>query len=1081
MHRKLLFLFLNLLCFNITIAVAQFYNGHQMDFGKNRVQYNNFYWSLFKNEKFDTYFYQEGEVIARFVNEYAYNEILKIEQLLNYELKEKLILVVFNKFSDFKQSNIGLITGKNQYNTGGVTKINRNKISLFYQGNHLEFERQIRETIAEAIIIEMLLGSKLSENISSSILLYLPEWYIKGLSSFIAENWSPEIESKVKDGIYTGGFSKINQLKGDKAAIAGHSIWKYIHDYYGGTVIPDILFITRINKGVNRSLSAVLGLSTKELTKQYTAYYKEYFADEKMVFSGSINTSPNIIVNPKKSRYYNQFKINPSGDYIAYVSNDLGLFKVWIYNTRNGKTRKVYQSGNKIKQLTDYTYPVIEWHPWGKYLTIITEHENRLQIIQYSLLDKVLSFRNLFSFDKILDFSYSIDGSKMVLSGVRNGFTDVFVYDVASSTSEQITNDIADDFNPRFINGDNDILFSSNRINDNLKDKINQSQYLNHTDLYIYNYKEKNSILSNLSNSTYVNEIMPFEVKSNSYIYLGDKNGIRNLYYGYFDSTISFIDTSIHYRYFLNEKALTNRSGNIIEHNLNRNKEDYLELTFKDELFNAGLEQKVNFEKKAEQNLGLTKYRTKLEEKYMKEEKESYIESVQSIPDSSVIFSEENNYVDINRYLFEIEKPYFPIKYKNIAVDTTIAEKKSPKIQIYQRTFFTDELVSQVDFSFLNSSYQAFTGGAVYFNPGLNGLIKFGATDLLEDYKIVAGIRLSLDLKSNEYLVSFENLKKKIDEQIVFHRQSFENTTSAFTSKTISHKLVYLRNVPFSQVAALNGSITARYDKLTYLSTDRNTLQEPDIQKVWGGLKVEYIFDNTINTGVNLYNGTRYKIFAEYYKQINKSESDLFVIGGDFRNYIKIHRDLIFASRLAASTSFGYNKLIYYLGGVDSWTNFSGTTPTFVPLNEIPINENENYAFQAAATNMRGFPQNIRNGNSFALVNTELRWPFVKYFSSHPIGSSFWNNLQLVGFFDVGTAWSGSSPWSDENAYSKKVIYNKPITITIDTGRDPIVAGYGAGLRVMFLGYFVRFDWAWGIENMEVLPRVFYFSLSLDF
>ena len=69
----------------------------------------------------------------------------------------------------------------------------------------------------------------------------------------------------------------------------------------------------------------------------------------------------------------------------------------------------------------------------------------------------------------------------------------------------------------------------------------------------------------------------------------------------------------------------------------------------------------------------------------------------------------------------------------------------------------------------------------------------------------------------------------------------------------------------------------------------------------------------------------------------------------------------IFAAQFTASTSFGRSKLIYYLGGVDNWTNFSQTTPTFIPLNEIPINENENYAYQAVATNLRGFPQNIRN------------------------------------------------------------------------------------------------------------------------
>jgi outer membrane protein assembly factor BamA len=97
------------------------------------------------------------------------------------------------------------------------------------------------------------------------------------------------------------------------------------------------------------------------------------------------------------------------------------------------------------------------------------------------------------------------------------------------------------------------------------------------------------------------------------------------------------------------------------------------------------------------------------------------------------------------------------------------------------------------------------------------------------------------------------------------------------------------------------------------------------------------------------------------------------------------------------------------------------------------------------------------------------------------MNSSFWANLQLVGFFDVGTAWSGLHPYSNENAYDTRVIDNKSIITTLDTERDPIVAGYGFGCRAMLLGYFARFDWAWGIENQQVNSGIFYFSLSLDF
>jgi len=254
---------------------------------------------------------------------------------------------------------------------------------------------------------------------------------------------------------------------------------------------------------------------------------------------------------------------------------------------------------------------------------------------------------------------------------------------------------------------------------------------------------------------------------------------------------------------------------------------------------------------------------------------------------------------------------------------------------------------------------------------------------------------------------------------------------------------------------------------------------QPDDYRIWGGGLLEYVYDNTTSLGLNLHSGTRAKVFFEQYSRLEENVNDhMFVVGTDVRHYLQIHRQLIWANRFAASSSFGNALLIYYLGGVDNWMSVTGRDYFD---QTIPVDKDMNWAFQTVATNMRGFQQNVRNGNSFAVINSELRWPVVKYIFNRPLNNDILDNFMITGFFDVGSAWYGWDITNTDNFYRYNYVQNGPVSVRIDKQRDPLVAGYGFGLRTRVFGYYLRFDWAWGIESKTILDRMFYFSINLDF
>ena len=123
----------------------------------------------------------------------------------------------------------------------------------------------------------------------------------------------------------------------------------------------------------------------------------------------------------------------------------------------------------------------------------------------------------------------------------------------------------------------------------------------------------------------------------------------------------------------------------------------------------------------------------------------------------------------------------------------------------------------------------------------------------------------------------------------------------------------------------------------------------------------------------------------------------------------------------------------------------------------------------------------VRNGNNFVVWNSELRWPIFKYLLNRPIRSDFVQNFQIIGFGDLGMAWYDVNPYSDENVLNKNVYVGNPVTLTIFNQKEPIVGGYGFGLRSRLLGYFIRVDFAWGVDDKKVQKGMTYLSLTTDF
>ncbi len=1059
-------LLLLLLMAVLPVAHAQFYNGMNMTFGKNRVQWTDFHWSYYMNDNFDVYYYQGGNDLARYAQAYAKDQIPKFETRLNSRFSKKIQFIVFNSKGGFKQSNINL--DEEEYgNTGGITKIIGSKVILYFDGDYTHFEAQIREGITSLLISQVMNGTSIGSQLRNAYRYDIPQWFQDGLAAYIAGNWDSHKEAQLQRGITSGNYKKINHLQNEDALIAGYSFWNFIDEKYGSKSFNDILTLAQSTRNVKKSLLYVTN-------KEYKALIEEWYDFYKARYEALLSHQPSELMKLKYRKYrtFTQPSISPNGKYIAYVSNDEGKIQLWLEDLQNGKRQQLFKTGYRSDENIDTSFPLLAWHPNSEILSFIIEEEGKIQLYNLDINSGKKANTYLFDFQKVSSFSYAHKSRKIVLAATRMGKPDIYVYNLFSNTLEQITNDYHTDLNPVFTCDDRQIVFSSNRQNDTLKVETEIGFQGKQFNLFAFDYNDKNTVLRNLTGQRYSNNILPEPLKDGSLLYLNDTSGYYNLYQIRFDSAISHIDTIVHYRYFAKKEQLTNYSANIIDYS-------YQPRDHKAAMLIADL----NGEKFYRSPV-LRGQQENLSQLNPYAQKRLLSERVQKAKDSVVEPLSKHRFATSYRYARRKRQIGGPMGGDSLQV-VQEAKGPAPKPQRkdtiqrpnnYYVELFTDELISQIDFTSMNYSYQPFSGGGtpIYLNSGFNIFLGTKMKDLMEDYKIELGVKLNTSLTNNEYLLRFSDYSKRLDKSITLHRY-VTNDQPGYYYRTFTNEAFYTLSYPFSEILSLRGTAIYRNDHRVNLAIDDYSLGDKDVYENWGGLRAELVYDNSKKLGTNLRVGGRGKLFAEYYQRISLNTNNMVVIGFDYRHYTRLSRNFIWANRLAGSSSFGQQKLIYYMGGVDNWI-FASFDPG------TPVDYSQNYAYQTLATNMRGFSQNIRNGNNFIVLNSELRFPVFSYFMNRPINLKFIKDFQIVAFGDVGTAWTGWNPYDPSNSLYNTHISDGNLDITVTEMKEPLVGGIGLGLRTTLFGYFIRGDIAWGIQDGQIAkkPR-YYLSFNLDF
>lgn len=1109
-------------------------------FGKNRIQYKNFDWRFFASDNFEIYFYDGGDRIARQAAEYLEAEFVRLTDLVGYAPYAKTKVFVYNSVTDLQQSNIGY--SESQFEQGGQMNFVKPNVEVAYPGIPSLFRQELIYKISEMLITDMMFGGSTGEIIQNSFLMALPDWFIKGGAAYIAYGWSVEMDDYMRDFFSrnsVGSVRKLSKYSNEEAKIIGQSIWNYIAEYYGRSNISNILNLTRIIRNEENSISNTLGVSFRIFLGEWQVFYGGMAREVDGEYERAVD-SLRLRGKNRKGWIYKNIRISPDGKYVAYSEAYNGRYRTKVKNNYTGAIRTVHTGGaNIINQEIDRDLPIMSWTE-DNVLAVIEARRGKTYLWLLDFDNKRRSKKEVDRFGNIKHFDISDNGAYVVMSADVNGQNDLYLLNLTRNSIRRLTNDVFDAIYPKFIPGTNRVVFSSNRTGDSLKleNNVALKDFGSNHNLFIFDLDTTRNVLVRLTN-TISQDINPVPVNEEEIYFLSDTKGIFNVYrYSLRDSITTEI-TNFRTSLFDFDVERNKRGIAFImlqdgkyypfyEKSGRLDKNTFPNATRRQNLINAKFVSK----------------RIQLNTAQMEKGKEtkSVADTVPPVLLRERKAVKSKTEVDYLNYKFQDEKSTAPGKEKELVLkegELDVAayqfdEEKDPKVVVSdsvpqvadvakERVSTNTDIINTDGYVFdtnvqekrdkgLNflSTYRKlqketkllgpfpyeprFTMNKFVSNLLWDPLIGIGMSleaqmnDVLENHRFYGRMITNFQFNSSENFAEYQYLKYWMDLNVRFYRRALVRPTEigGVNQKYVFNKIQIGGSLPLSVTSRI--AVNPYYGNTAYLDLDPIkvlTGRLTDIERDHVvGVDAEYVFDNTMLRDINTLEGTRFKISYTLYQNLSDASQSFNNVQMDFRHYQPIHKNIIWATKISAGHFFGPNQPRYLLGGMENWvfpqTDFRGNNDVLQTRYNI---SNPNILFHRFATNMRGFNLNTFNGHSMAILNTEIRVPIARYLYSGPVSSNFLRNLQFVGFYDMGSAWTGRSPFDPENDLQRTRIQREgsSFIFNIKNYGNPWVSSYGAGVRTTILNYYMKFDLAWPVRDLEVKnPRLFV-SLGYDF
>jgi Tol biopolymer transport system component len=1062
----------------VAVIFSTFQNAYSQ-FGKNKVQYKVFDWKFIQSKHFDVYFSQGGYELAQYTAVVAESSLTSLSKNLDYNITNRIPIVVFNSHNEFQQNNV--LDDFMPEGVGGVTELFKNRVLIPFEGNYEQYRHVIHHELLHAFMNDMFYGGSIQNIISKNITLNVPIWFSEGMAEYQSLNGLDKAtDMYIRDAVLNNNLPPIEYNNGYLAYRGGQSFLSFIADTYGDYKMGELMNNIKSLNDVDFALKETFKLNTEQLSEKWLKQLKKTHWPEIAKREDVKDIGKMLTDHTKDGGFYNVAPtISPKGDRFAFISNRNDFFSVFLADVQTGKIIDKVIEGNNTNSFEELQVltPGLTWSPDGKKLAISVKAGDRDAIFIINA-DNGDETRLPVDLNSISQVKWSPFKDVIAFVGTDTKQSDIYIYDISKNKLKNLTNDIFSDQTPTWTPDGKQIYFTSDRGSYLTKESIppdfKMYNYdVNRKDVYRINVEDgkiERITDSKETKNGYVN----FTDDGKKVLYVSDRNGISNIYYGQWDSSGTY-----------SEKPITNSISPIDQLSLSKDAKKLLFVSLNEggyDIYSMDnpFDKKIEFDTLPPTEFVKKKYDVK-KSIFVDRKADSLLH------DSSFTLKDSLN-TDSTKKFVKIEPDSTSIKVKKDSasiygsnIKLKLNNKKDPG-QKYIDNFdslyssnnnFKVDNPTNDDGSFRIKDYKIkFTPDLVYGNAmyssyyGVQGVATISLSDMLGNHRITFLTSMVIDLKNSDYAVGYQYLPKRIDYGIelyhtarfVLYDKGLGTGSELYRYRTIGANVNL--SYPINKFRRLDAGVS-------FMSITRENLDngnEPTTRKYYTVPSITLAFDNALYGYIYPEKGSRYYLTTLLSPNLGDESSEFFTLIGDFRKYFKIADNYSFAVRFNGGTSFGKNPQRFYLGGIDNWINWQFEN------SKIPFGESiDNYAFASTITPLRGYNFNAEGGSKFVLTNMELRFPIFKYLILGALPLGFQNIMGSL-FLDAGTAWSDTK--------NLKLIGTN---VAGNTVTNDLLIAPGFGSRIVFLGFPVRMDIAWRYNLHSFSDPMYMFSIGLDY